>query len=104
MCPPPFFGSGGTHSLAGGGGPNSEEGTDTVVLCASAGMSTGTDLIAVQLDAGDMMFAEAAPKEDHLSVQDPPARGRNWIHSGHRHDFVFYNETEKEPQFIFADL
>jgi hypothetical protein len=63
-----------------------------------------TDLIAVQLDAGDMMLAEAAPEENHLSVQDPPARGGYWIHSGHGHDFVFYNETEKEPQFIFADL
>jgi hypothetical protein len=32
-CVPPF-GSGGTHSLAGEGvgGPNSDEGTDTVVL------------------------------------------------------------------------
>jgi hypothetical protein len=55
----------------------------------------GTNLIAVQLDAGDMMLAEAAPEENHLSVQDPPAWGGNWIHSGHGHDFIFYDEKER---------
>jgi hypothetical protein len=59
-----------------------------------------TDLIAIQLDAGDMMLAEAAPEEDHLSVQDPPARGGNWIHSGHSYDFVFYDEKERKLSFF----
>jgi hypothetical protein len=46
-----------------------------------------------------MMLAEAAPEEHHLSVQDPPARGGNWIHSGHGHDYIFYDEKEKNLSF-----
>jgi hypothetical protein len=48
-----------------------------------------------------MMLAEAAPEENHLSVQNPPARGRNWIHSGHGHDFIFYDKTEKNLFWLF---
>ncbi len=34
VCPPPFGSGGGTHALAGegAGGPNSDEGRDTVVI------------------------------------------------------------------------
>jgi hypothetical protein len=62
-----------------------------------------TDLIAVQLDAGYMMLAEAATEENHLSVQDPPARGGNWIHSGHGHHVSFYNKTEKKL-WLFSEI
>jgi hypothetical protein len=51
-----------------------------------------------------MMLAEAAPEENHLSVQDPPARGGHWIHSGHGHDVSFYKKTEKKTFLvIFRD-